>query len=393
MKTGNLFLIALLASLMTISGCSSNDKPDDDSKQSNSEQKDLTDEEKAAKKKKDDKPPIPVEVVKLTRGDIQKTYPTITSLEAENEVSVVARSSGLLESILVEEGDHIVKGQVLAQLDVEQLSLEAKQFGATLKKLKGELKRQRSLYKKRLGSSDSLDKAKYEFEAQTAQYQLAKLKLQYATVRAPISGIISERLVKAGNLISNNDLLFRIIDPASLKAVLFLPEKELANISKGQAVLLSVAAYPEKIMQGTVERIRPMIDSETGTFKVVAGISNDDELLQAGMFGRVELIFDIHQNSLLLGRETIITQDNRSHVFIIKDKVALQTPIKTGFTQNGLVEVLEGLDESDMVVSTGHQILKHEAKVEVVGEYAEPEPETNSKVAENQDSKALAQNL
>jgi RND family efflux transporter MFP subunit len=390
MKTGNLLLIAFFASLMILSGCSNSDKSDDDSKQAKSEQKDLTDEEIAAKKKQDEKPPIPVEVVKLTRGDIQKTYPTITSLEAENNVSVVARSSGILESILVEEGDHVKKGQVLAQLDVEQLSLEAKQFKATLNKLEGELTRQRSLFKKRLGSNDALEKAKYEFEAQTAQYQLSKLKLQYATVTAPISGIISERLVKQGNLISNNDILFKIVDPTSLKAVLFLPEKELSNISKGQPVLLSVAAYPNKIMQGTVERIRPIIDSDTGTFRVVAGINNNDELLQAGMFGRVELIFDVHRDTLLLGRETVITQDNRSHVFIIKNDIAIQTPIKIGFSEKGLVEVLGGLEDNDMVVSTGHQILKHEAKVEIVGEYAKPKDETTTD--NDKHSKSLAQN-
>ncbi len=390
MKTRNLLLFAFLTSMISISGCSSSDKPDDDQKQAESKHEDLTDEEKAANKKKDEKPPIPVEVVKLTRGDIQKTYPTITSLEAEKDVSVVARSSGLLESIKVEEGDHVEKGQVLAQLDIEQLSLEAQQLGATLKKLEGELKRQRLLYKRRLGSNDALDKAKFEFEAQTAQYQLAKLKLQYATVKAPISGVISERLVKEGNLISNNEVLFKIIDPASLKAVLFLPEKELSNISKGQPVLLTVAAYPNQVMRGSVERIRPMIDTETGTFKVVAGIENSQELLQSGMFGRVELIFDVHRDSLLLGRESIITQDNRSHVFIVKDSKAIQTPIETGFTQNGLVEVISGLDETDMVVSTGHQILKHEAKVEIVGEYATPKSET--KTESGKDPKALAQN-
>ncbi len=391
MKTGNLLLIAFLTTLMTVSGCSNSDTPADDDNKTESAEEELSEEEKAAKKKKDEKPPVPVEVVKLHRGDIQQTYPTITSLEAENDVSVVARTSGLLESIMVEEGDRVTKGQPLAQLDVEQLTLEARQFKATLNKLTGELKRQRLLFKRKLGSSDALDKAKFEFEAQTAQYQIAQLKLKYATITAPISGVVSERLVKPGNLISNNEVLFKIVDPSSLKAVLYLPEKQLANISKGQSIFLNVAAYPDQIMTGIVERIRPMIDTDTGTFKVVAGIDNSKNLLQSGMFGRVELVFDTHKNTILLQQDTVITQDNRSHVFVIKDKIALQTPIKVGFRQNGMLEVLEGLDESDMVVSTGQQILKHEVKVEIVGEFAEAKA-TEPPQKEQQSKKELAQN-
>lgn len=381
MKTANIFLILLLAFTFTVTSCSRKDQ--------SKKAADKTEQTKGKKKGKDTKPPVPVEVVKLKRGTIQQTYRTITSLEAENEVSVVARTSGILESIKVEEGDRVVKGQPLAQLDVEQLTLEAEQLQATSRKLGKELKRQQLLFKKRLGSSDALDKARYEFQAQQAQYKLANLKLKYATIRAPISGLISERLVKAGNLISNNDVLFKIVDPLSLKAVLYLPEKELSSISKGQQVFLKVDAFPEKVMHARVERIRPMIDADTGTFKVVASIDNDEGLLQKGMFGRVEIVFNTHKNALLLEQQSIITQDNRSHVFVVRDHKAIQTPIKTGFLHDGVYEVTQGLKDSDLVVSTGQQILKHDVKVEIVGDNAFPKNKSNP---ENNPETAIAKN-
>ncbi len=373
MKTINFFLLLILATTLALGGCNRSKSPSKETAQS-----------QPAKNKK---PPVPVEVVKLRRGTIQKTYRTITSLEAENEVSVVARTSGILESIKVEESDKVAKGQILAQLDDEQLTLEAEQLQATLKKLSKELKRQQLLFKRKLGSTDSLDKARYQYQAQQAQYKLAKLKLKYATIRAPISGIISERLVKTGNLISNNTILFKIVDPLSLKAILYLPEKELASISKGQQVFLKVDAFPDKIMQAQVERIRPMIDADTGTFKVVAGIDNRKGLLQKGMFGKVEIVFDTHKNALLLEQQSVITQDNRSHVFVVKDHKAIQTPIKTGFLNDGIYEVTEGLADSDLVVSTGQQILKHEVSVEIVGDNALPKNKTAS---ENKSETAIA---
>ena len=408
-----LFRLAIISSLLSLSilntGCS--DQATDDSKQNTAEQSkkddkkkdaksddakgenektaELSEEEKAKQKKKE-KPPIPVEVVSVARGDIQKTYRSITTLEAESDAQVVARSTGILESILVEEGDRVKKGQLLAQLDIEQLSLEVAQLEATANKLKKELNRQQALFNKRLGSSDALDRAKFEYQSQQAQLKLSKLKLEYASIKAPINGVVTERLVKPGNLIRETDILFKIVDPQSLKAVLHLPEKELRYVQKGQAIILSVDALEGKIIKGEVERIRPAIDTQTGTFKVVANLDDKEELLRAGMFGKVEVVFDVHQNTLLLAQDTVITQDNRSHVFVVKDDKAIQTPITIGFRHDGVVEVIEGLNEADQVISTGQQILKHESKIEVVN--LEVAKETNNKTKNIPSESAVAVN-
>jgi len=354
-------LLALVISLSLItSACSDSGANDDGTK---------TEESADGKSKegKDEKPPVPVEVVAVARGDIQQTYRTITTLEADQNAQVVARSTGLLQQIYVEEGDFVQQGQIMAQLDVELLSLEVAQLNATSRKLKKELERQQSLFKRRLASSDALDRAKFEYQAQAAQLKLSKLKLDYASIKAPISGMVTERLVTQGNLIRDNDLLFKVVDPSSLKAILYLPEKELSNIRLNQLVLLSVDAINNQLIRGSIERIRPSIDPTTGTFRVVAKLNNAELLLQTGMFGKVEVVFDVHPNTLLLEQQAVITQDNRSHVFVVKDEKAIQTPIKIGFRHNGVFEVIEGLNESDQVITTGQQILKHEAKVEVIG--------------------------
>lgn len=360
MKSGKLLLSIFILSLFTMVSCSDKKSSSDKSVASKNEQK----------KTKKKEASLPVEATLLSRGRIQLTYNTITTLEAENEAFVVARTNGIIEKIIVEEGDHVKKGQILAQLDVEQLRLEAEQLNATLKKLENELHRQQQLFKRRLGSSDALDKARFEYESQQAQYNLSKLKIRYATIRSPINGVVSERLVKTGNLVSINDKLFKITDPESLAAILHLPEKELINIKKQQQVFLQVDAFDKEVMQGVVERVRPIIDTDTGTFKVTVKINNRHEKLKAGMFGRISIVFDTHDNALLLPQQAIITQDNRSHVFTVQKNEAIQTPIKTGYSQNGFVEVTSGLKDHDVVVVTGQQILKHKSKVEIVGDNA-----------------------
>lgn len=359
----NLLFILLLLSLTTVMvGCS--DKPDDD--QTKSAQKDAKGK-KGDKDKEEEKAPIPVEVVNVSRGDIQQTYRTITTLEAERDADVVARSTGIVEKILVEEGDMVEKGQLLAQLDVEQLTLELAQTEATLSKLKNELDRQKSLAKRKLGQNDQLDRAKYEYQSQQAQFELSKLRLRYASIKAPISGIVTERMIKPGNLIRDNDKLFKIVDLNSLIAVLHLPEKELGNVKKQQLVVLDIDAMQGRPVMGEIDRIRPAIDTETGTFRVIARLNNENLFLKSGMFGKVEVVFDEHQDSLILQQDAVITQDNRSHVFIVNDGLAKQTPIEVGFKHKGMVEVLNGLSETDQVIVTGQQILKHDTKVAVIG--------------------------
>ncbi|MDH5434390.1 MAG: efflux RND transporter periplasmic adaptor subunit [Gammaproteobacteria bacterium] len=357
------FILSLIFITGILSACSDSTPSDSDANGDN------TSAESGVEvvEKKDEKPAIPVEVTVVKRGDIKNTYQTITTLEPEQEADVIARSTGLVQNIAVEEGDRVTKGQILAQLDVEQLALEVSQLEATSNKLKKELQRQEQLYKRKLTSLDALDKIKYEYQSHSATFELAKLKYNYATIEAPIDGIVTERLIKPGNLIRENAVLFKIVNPSSLKAVLHLPEKEVSHVKKGQSVLLSVSAQEDQMFVGHIERIRPSIDSNTGTFKVVASLDNTDNYLRSGMFGKVEVVFEIRKDRLILEQQAIITQDNRSHVFVVEDNKAVQKNVTIGFKHDGMVEILDGLKVNDQVVTTGQQIVKNDSAVEVIG--------------------------
>jgi membrane fusion protein (multidrug efflux system) len=200
---------------------------------------------------------VPVEVMAVSRGDIQRTYRTVTTLEAGAQAEVVARSTGVLEVLMVEEGDYVEQGQALAQLDTEQLELEVAQRRAVVARLRGDLQRTQALFERNLGSATDVDNLRYELESQQAQLDLAELRLRYATVTAPISGIITERLVRSGNMIQTNQVLFRLTDPDSIEAVLHLPQRELPLVAPGQAVWLQMDSFPGQRMSGRVERLRP----------------------------------------------------------------------------------------------------------------------------------------
>jgi len=128
---------------------------------------------------------IPVIAKPVSIGAIDAAYGTTASLEAAEEAAVAARVSGIVTQLFVEEGDYVEAGQPLAQQDVEKLNLELKRATANLNQLKNDLQRNKKIYEKNLISSEAYDRIKYQYDAQKAATDLAKLNLEYATPTTP----------------------------------------------------------------------------------------------------------------------------------------------------------------------------------------------------------------
>jgi membrane fusion protein (multidrug efflux system) len=120
-------------------------------------------------------------------------------------------------------------------------------------------------------------------------------------------------------------------------------------------------------VQAFVERISPVIDAQTGTFKVTLRVPNENNTLMSGMFTQVSLNYDTRENATLVPRKALMSIDDIVNVFVVNSEgVATKRAITVGYQEGNLVEVLEGLDANQKVVITGHQNLKDNAVVEIV---------------------------
>ncbi|MEM7449979.1 MAG: efflux RND transporter periplasmic adaptor subunit [Pseudomonadota bacterium] len=311
---------------------------------------------------------IPVEVMTVGRGDIFAAYTGSASLEAFDEASVVAKVGGEVRQILVEEGDFVQRGDVLARLDGDRLRLELEQSRANVARLEQEYERSVELNQKGLVAASAFETTKYELDGLKAQFELAKLEYAYTTIRAPISGVVSTRDIKVGNTIERNAPTFTITALDPLVAYLYVPEREFGRIDAGQPVRMRIDALPGKLFEGTVARISPTVDPETGTFKATVEISDSESRLKPGMFGRLAVIYDQQRNTLLLPRDALIETTSGSSVFVVRDGVAERVDVETGYAWEGEVAVLEGLADEDQVVVVGQAALKTGSKVRVIGE-------------------------
>jgi RND family efflux transporter MFP subunit len=169
-------------------------------------------------------------------------------------------------------------------------------------------------------------------------------------------------------MINQNDATFRITQFRSLNAILHVPERQMGKLQRGQRVNLNFDALSEKSFDGYVERISPIVDPSSGTIKVTVRMSDPQRLLKPGMFGRVNIIYDIHNETLLIPKEAVITEDRESYVYIVKDTLVFQQNVKTGFTNATHLEILNGLSEGDTVVTIGQTSLKDSAKVQIIAD-------------------------
>lgn len=328
------------------------------------------------KDKKDIVIAVPVEVANLVSGSISSNYTTTAVLEAKEEAFVVPRASGIIEEIFVEEGDYVEKGQVLAQIEPMRYHLNLDRAKADLVGVEKELAKIDKVYNKKLVSDDTYDKITAQYQSANATLSLAELDLKEATIVAPIAGFIAERNAKVGNLTESfqRARMFHIVQQKELYGIVYLPEKELSRVHKDQKATLDLTAFEDRQVTAYVERISPVIDSKTGTFKVTLRVPNDSNLLKAGMFAQVKLNYDTRQNATLLPRKALLSIDDKMNVFIIKDGTAQKVSVNIGYQEGEYVEILQGLLGDEQVVITGHHNLRDKAPVEIVND----EPKVNT---------------
>lgn len=308
---------------------------------------------------------VPVEVAAVAKRPIAASFSGTANLEAPGEAQVVAKTSGVLLQLLAEEGDQVKAGQVLARIDPERPRLEMERARATVRKLENNYRRSQELLESKLVSAEASDQIRFDLEAARAAYQLAQLELSYTNIVAPIDGVIAARAVKPGNLIQLNSSLFRIVDTSRLEAVLNVPERDLATMKEGLAVRMTADAMPGEVFDGVIDRVSPVVDAGSGTFRVVTAFPGG-EGLRPGMFGRIEVVYDQRNDALTVPRSALLQDAGETAVFTVRDSKAVRVPIEIGHLSGELAEVRKGLDEGDQVVTAGKVALRDGAAVEVL---------------------------
>ncbi len=322
------------------------------------------------KSKKDEL--TPVETTVVTTGEISSYILLSSNLETERMTDVYSRVQGLVTKIPVEEGDFVKEGQLLMQLEPDELALQEARARVDYEQEKNLYERKQAMFEKQLLSKEEFETAKFSVEAKRILWQEAKLNLERTQITAPISGFIGERLRRPGDRIQPADKLFNIVNNDEMIAVLHVPEKEIGVIRKGQQAFVTSQHLGEEEFSGWIKRVSPVVDPRSGTFKVTIGIKNEKSRLRPGMFVNAHIITDVHSNTVLIPKTAIVYENDNVHVFAVRDGKADKVILDAGYQDYEKIEARSGIEPGEQIIVVGQAGLKDGARVNVVAQQENP---------------------
>ncbi len=318
---------------------------------------------------------IPVEVASVQRGPIESTLRTFATLEAEQEVKVFGRTANRVVELLVEEGASVEKEEVLVRLDDSNQRVTVARAENNLAKARSEFERLEALYAQKLISDQVYTDARFEMRQLELALEDAKRELEYTVIRAPLGGVITRRLVKLGDLVTNGHHLFDVVDFESVVARIYVPEKNLASLATNQIARVFATALGTREFAGRVRRIAPVVDGKSGTVKVTLGFVQVGPL-RPGMYVDVDLVLDSKSNAVLLSKRALVMDGDQFYAFRLGEERKVEKILVEPRVSDRLhVEPTTGFKEGDRVVVAGQMGLKDGALVRLP---EDPEPGTTN---------------
>lgn len=319
---------------------------------------------------------VPVKTEVVSRGSISQHIETNGTLEAEDEVDIVARTTGPITELLVEEGDVVHKGSMLARIDDREARNQVAISKVTRDEAQLAFDRAETTLKEGLVSQEAYDTAVSNLQTATVQLESAELQFAYTEIRAPFSSLVAIRYVKRAQYVSAGTPLFRVSAFNPLLCPIEVPEKDLGRLEKGQRAHLEVEAFPGERFAAEVARIRPTLDATTGTVTVTLEVESIGKL-RPGMFARVYLEIDRHENTIVIPRDALVLDSIGDTVFVREEDSARRREVRLGFREGSTVEVLEGLSVGAELIVLGQDGLADKTPVMVLedaGAVKQPEP-------------------
>jgi multidrug efflux pump subunit AcrA (membrane-fusion protein) len=366
-----------------------------------------------------------VETTPVTQGLVEEKISRVGDIVPQAQVTIFSKVQGWVKEITVREGDRVKAGQLLAKLDdrealaavahskanleaaiarltqvrataKEAVESQIQQAKANLDLATSDLKRAQELHGKDFISRQQLDEARTKFNVAKATYDLAQNNLQQriweneiglaeAQVRqakanldlmqaqlanlsilSPMNGIVTKRYVDPGTMAKDSTAILTLMELDVVKMVVNVIEREIVLLKKGQPVMVSVTGLPDRSFPGRIAIITPALDPQSRTAEIQILIPNPDHLLKPGMFGRVEISLRSNPKALLIPIQALLTQDDKDFVFVYRDGKAYRRSVRKGIVKDDFVEILQGVNLRDQVISVGHGSLTDESPVQII---------------------------
>jgi membrane fusion protein (multidrug efflux system) len=309
--------------------------------------------------------PVPVEVARTERRSIAAYYRAASVIEADRLVDLVAKVTGRVQTLSVEEGDWVREGQVLAELENGRERIRLRQAELKLAEQNRLLERNEAMVAEGLISDQEFDDVKHAYDLAEADRDLAHIALEETIIRAPFDGQITDRKIVKGQNVAVGVALLSLGDFSPLRVRVHLPEAIARKVKAGQRVLVSPEAVDDPL-PAVVERVAPVVDPATSTVRLTLQMDAGAERARVGGFVKVRITTDTHHEALAIPKLALVEEGGLRSVFVAEADTVRKAEIRTGLYDETHIEVLDGIEAADFVVTLGQGGLRTGSHIEVL---------------------------
>lgn len=296
-----------------------------------------------------------VEVVQPERALVRDELITFGSLRSDESTVIRPELGGRLAAVHFSEGEAVKAGELLVSLDDSIARAELAQAQANLDLAEKSFVRTQLLFKRGASNAQAQDEAQSQQQAARASLALAQARLDKTQIRAPYDGVLGLRQVSVGDYLSaGQDLVnLEVLDP--LKVDFRIPQKAVSQVRLGQAIELSLDAYPGERFKGTIIALNPRLDEIGRSQAIRAQVDNQEQRLKPGQFVKVSVILAERPQALLIPEEAVMPMGQLLFVNLVVDGKVERRQIRIGQRLRGKAEVVEGLQGDETLISAGWQ--------------------------------------
>lgn len=306
---------------------------------------------------------FPVITYTVQNGEVEKNLDLVGTITANNDVAVVAEAPGRVTAVYAKVGDYKPAGSVLFQLDDELKEAAYKTAQVNYEKSKKDFDRYQALHDDRSVTDAQFEAARLQYLSAEAQFITARRQYNDTKIKAPISGVVTARIVDLGNYVNDKNVVANIVDISKLKVKLNVAEKDAFRLKHGDAVEITTDVYPGVVFKGSIESISDKAD-DSHTYPIeISLVNSKTNPLKAGMFGRVSFSSIKKSESLVIPREALVGSIKDAHVFTVENGLAKLSKVVVGNAYDNNLEIIGGLKQGDQVVVNGQNNLKDNDKV------------------------------
>ncbi|HEX6307543.1 MAG TPA: efflux RND transporter periplasmic adaptor subunit [Longimicrobiales bacterium] len=315
---------------------------------------------------------VTVEVQPVARGSIARQVTVTGTVDPLRLIGVNAQIAGALHTVNVQEGDVVREGQVLARVDDREIRAQLAAAEAAFQVAEAAYRRAEQLRERKVITLPEYERDRTAYAAAQAQVDLLRTRASYTIVRAPASGVITDKQIEAGDIVNNQTSLFTIADISTLVVRVGVSELDVVELQQGDVVSVTLDALPNRQLSGRIRRIFPVGDPTTRLVPVEVALDvQSARLARPGFLARITFDLATSNNVLLIPVSAVLGGQGSQAVFVVENNTAIRRTVSTGLTSQGRIEILSGLAEGEQVVVLGQNDLRDGMTVRTVGGAAE----------------------